>query len=375
MRGGGDRLPAFAEYGLVPLFDLAIALLLACLVLAAIGVSPLRALDVLVAGAFGSASALGYTLYYATHLVFTGLAVAIAYQAGLFNIGGEGQAILGGIGASLLVLACDATLPGVLLVPLATLAAAVSGAAWAAIPAVLQTRRGSHVVITTILLNFVAAALLVYLLVNWLIAPGSMSPETRSFSDEAALPLAQDLADALGWTGMRAPLNASSLLALAAAFGLWLLVWRTRFGYELRVFGANPEAARYAGIDGARITRVAMSLSGALAGLVAINELLGVQHRLLLNFSAGYGFAGIAVALMGRAHPAGILLSSLLFGALYQGGTELTFEIPDMSREMVTVIQGLVILVSGALAGLSRPLVRRLLRLLAPISRRDARHG
>ena len=362
-----DRLlPRWAELGLVPLLDVLCAFGAAALVVLAIGVSPVAVLRAILAGALGDAGALGYTLYYATNFVFTGLAVALAFHAGLFNIGGEGQAILGGLGTGLAALALDRVLPGWLLVPLAVAAAALFGAGWAAIPAWLQARRGSHIVITTIMFNFIAAALLVYLLVNVLIAPGSMSPETRAFAPAASLPLAHDGLRALGIAAAPSPLNASGLVALAAAGAVWFTLWHTRFGYRLRVMGLNPGAALYAGIPIGRTAIVVLCLSGALAGMVGINEILGVQHRLILNFSAGYGFGGIAVALMGRNHPAGIVLASLLFGILNQGGAEISFDIPAVSREMVTVIQGLVILFSGALAGFSRPLARRLLALVGP---------
>jgi simple sugar transport system permease protein len=154
------------------------------------------------------------------------------------------------------------------------------------------------------------------------------------------------------------------VLALAAAFAVWLLIYRSRLGYAIRVVGSNPTAAIYAGISPARITIIAMLLSGALAGGLAVNELMGYQHRLLLEFTAGYGFVGIAVALMGRAHPAGIILASLLFGILYQGGAELAFEQPAITRDMVVVISGIIILFAGALDGLFR---RLLVRVLAPI--------
>jgi simple sugar transport system permease protein len=140
-------------------------------------------------------------------------------------------------------------------------------------------------------------------------------------------------------------------------------LWKTRWGYELRTVGANPDAAIYAGINPKRVIMLAMLISGGLAGFVAVNELLGVQHRLLLGFNAGYGFVGIAVALMGRNHPVGVMLAALLFGALYQGGAELAFEIPSVTRDVVVVMQGLIILFSGALEFMYRaPLQRWLLR-------------
>lgn len=363
MRAGAARLPAWIDHGLVPAADLAVALALSGLVVMAAGASPAAALATLVRGAAGDGVALGHTLYYATNLVFTGLAVALAFHGGFFNIGGEGQAVLGGLGAGLAALALDDTLPAILLVPVAIAASLAFGAGWAAAPAWLQARRGSHIVITTIMFNFLAASLFVYLMVNVLIEPGSMSPESRAFAPSASVPSVRDLA---GWAGVgiaASPLNLSVLIAAAALPAAWFVIWRTRFGYELRLMGQNPDAARYAGVDLGRTTMIALCASGALAGLVGVNEILGVHHRLILNFTAGYGFAGIAVALMGRNHPVGIALASLLLGALYQGGTELNFEIPALSRDLVLVVQGLVILLSGAFAGFTRPLFARLMRV------------
>ncbi len=351
-------LPRWAELALLPLLNLLLALALTAAVVLVNGHDPAVALRALVIGSLGSADAVGYTLYYATNLAFTGLAVAVAFQGGLFNIGVEGQAGLAGLGVALAALNLEA-LPAALLLPLAVASGAAAGAAWAAVPGWLQARRGSHVVITTIMFNFLAASLLVYLLVNVLIAPGSMSPETRRFAPAADLPLLA----ALGFPGA-APVNLALPLALLAAGAVWLLVWRTPWGYALRAMGESADVARYAGVDQARMTVLVMALSGALAAGVAVNELLGAQHRLLLNFTGGTGFTGIAVALMGRNHPAGVLLAALLFGALTQGGAELAFEVPDVPAEIVVLIQGLVILFAGALGDMLRPgLARVLVRL------------
>jgi ABC-type uncharacterized transport system permease subunit len=353
-------LPGWVEIGLMPLVNVAMAFLLVGLIVELIGADPLQALKLLVLGAVGSSESIGYTLYYATNFIFTGLAVAVAFHAGLFNIGGEGQAYIGGLGCGLAVLALDRYLPGLLTIPLAVLASAAFGAAWAAIPAWMQAWRGSHIVITTIMFNFVASALMVYMMVNVLIAPGSMTPQSRGFDASAAVPSMQA---ALQWFGIavaRSPLNLSLLLALLSSAGVWIFLWHTPWGYGLRTMGHNPEAALYAGTNLKRMTMLAMCLSGALAGGVAVNELLGVHHRLVLDFAAGYGFTGIAVALMGRGHPLGIVLAALLFGALQQGGAELAFEVPAITREMVVVIQGLVILFSGALVHLPRPWLQAL---------------
>ena len=353
-------LPGWVEIGLLPLANIAMAFLVVGLIVEVIGVDPFHALRLLVLGAVGSSESIGYTLYYATNFIFTGLAVAVAFHAGLFNIGGEGQAYIGGLGCGLAVLALDGTLPGLLLIPLAILASAAFGAAWAAIPAWMQAWRGSHIVITTIMFNFVASALMVYLMVNVLIAPGSMTPQSRGFAASAAVPSMQAVLQWIGIAVAPSALNLSLLLALLACVGVWIFLWHTPWGYGLRTMGHNPEAAVYAGTNLKRMTMLAMCLSGALAGGVAVNELLGVHHRLVLDFAAGYGFTGIAVALMGRGHPLGIVLAALLFGALQQGGAELNFEIPKITREMVVVIQGLVILFSGALVHLPRPWLQAL---------------
>ena len=355
------RLPRWADLVLIPLMNLSLAFLVAGLVVALIGEDPFHALSVMIAGAFVYDGSLGYTLYYTTNFIFTGLAVAVAFQAQLFNIGGEGQAYLGGLGAILVCLALDAVLPGLLVIPLAIGGAALFGALWAMIPGYLQAWRGSHVVITTIMFNFIAAGLMVSLLAGPLQRAGQSSPQTREIGEAAQLPYLHEIWRALGFEASATPLNLAFPLALLACFGVWLLIWRTRWGYAVRALGASEPAAEYAGIPVRRTILIAMLISGALAGCMAVNEILGAQHKMVLNFTAGYGFTGIAVALMGRTHPVGIILASLLFGALYQGGSELDFEFKTITREMVLMIQGLIILFSGALALMFVPwLARRL---------------
>ncbi len=352
-----DAMPKWADIALIPLINLALALLLSGVVIAYIGESPVQALGIMVKGAVGSAYGWGYTLFYATNFIFTGLAVAVAFHARLFNIGGEGQAALGGLGVTLVCL----TLPWphwTLALPAAIVGGALFGAAWAAIPAYLQARRGSHIVITTIMFNFIASALLVYLLVNVLKVPGSMAPETPRFPEGSRLPSAYDFASWLGFT-RSAPLNVAFFVALACCVGVWALIWRTRLGYEIRAFGQSEPAAVYAGISPFKIIMVAMLISGGLAGLMAVNAVQGEAERLVIDSVQGAGFVGIAVALMGRSHPLGVLLAALLFGMLYQGGAELEFEIPAISREMIVVIQALVILFTGALDNMVRAPVER----------------
>jgi general nucleoside transport system permease protein len=350
-----NELPKWVDYGLLPLINLAVAFLIAGLVVIFVGENPLRAAYLLVTGAFGSGYNIGFTLFYATNFIFTGLSVAVAIHCGLFNIGSEGQAYVGGFGVAIVCLMLDAWLPWYAIMPVAILGGAFFGASWALIPAYLQAKRGSHIVITTIMFNFIAAAIMTWLLTGWLKPMGQMAPETRMFADGAHLPKLGWILSMFGLDISSAPLNISFLVALVACFLVWLLIWRTRFGYEVRTTGLNPNAAIYAGIPQARTIILTMLISGGLAGMMALNPLMGEQHRLNLDFVAGAGFVGIAVALMGRNHPVGIIFAAILFGMLYQGGAELAFEMPKISRDMIVVIQGLVILFAGALENMFRP--------------------
>jgi ABC-type uncharacterized transport system permease subunit len=352
-------LPGWVDYGLIPLLNVVAAFLVSGIVVLFIGENPLEAAGLLFYGAFGFGEGIGFTLFYATNFVLTGLAVAVAFHAGLFNIGGEGQAMLGGLGCALACLALDRFVPWWVTLPVAMVSAAAFGALWALIPAWLQAARGSHVVITTIMFNKIAEALMAYVLVDVIKRTDSMQPETRTFEAGGQLPQFREFVPGLG----QAPLNVAALVAVAALAGVWVLIWRTRLGYAMRAFGLNPTAAAYAGIPALRITIVAMLISGGLAGLMSLNEVMGNQGRLLLEFTAGAGFVGIAVALMGRAHPVGILFAAILFGALYQGGAELAFDMPNITRDMIVFIQGLVILFAGALEHMFRP---ALIALFAP---------
>src|SRR5262245_62206027 len=267
--------------------------------------------------------------------------------------------MLGGIGTALVALALADHWPAWLVLPAMVIAAALFGMAWAAVPAALQAWRGSHVVITTIMFNFIASAFLSWLLLNVLKEPGNMTVESKSFGPGAQVPALHEVLAAVGIEWPRSPLNLSVVLAGGAALLVYLLVWRSRPGYTLRAVGFAPEAARYAGIRPRAQIMFSMMLSGALAGLVGINEVAGVHGRLLLDYVVGAGFAGIAVSLIGRNHPVGIVLASLLFGALYQGGAELAFEIPNFSRDMVFTLQGLIVLFSGAMAQVAAPTLAR----------------
>jgi simple sugar transport system permease protein len=352
------KLPRWADVVLVPLICLLIAFVFSAILIWSIGESPGQALWIMVEGSLGSTAGWSYTLYYATNFIFTGLAVSIAFQASLFNIGGEGQATLGGLGVALACLLVP--WPHWSLALIGSLVASMAfGAAWALIPAWLQAKRGSHIVITTMMFNFIAYALMNYLLVNVLRPTGSMDPATARFDKVVNLPKLGEMLNAVGIPFSRtAPGNITFLIALALAVGVWAFLWHTRLGYALRAFGKQEKAAVYAGIDPVKITLYALLLSGGLSGLMAVNAVQGAAHRLVLNSVEGAGFIGIAVALMGRNHPFGIVLASLLFGFLYEGGSQLALG-TTIPREVITVLQALVILFTGALPYMvQRPLER-----------------
>ncbi|MBC3910562.1 ABC transporter permease [Undibacterium umbellatum] len=351
-------LPRWATAFALPLLNLFSALLVAAGVIYLLGESPIESLSILINAAVLNPEGLGYTLFYAATFIFTGLSVSVAMQAGLFNIGSEGQMYVGGLGLTLVLLWLDSSLPGWLLIPLAMLGAAVFGAAWAYLPGYLQAKRGSHVVVTTIMFNFIAASLMNYVIVSFLIPAGQQNTASRVFADASWLPKLNGILPVLGET----PLNISFVLALVALVIYGLVVWRTTWGYQLRATGLNQHAAHYAGISISKTIIVTMMISGALAGLAAVNSVMGSTHYLNLNFPAGAGFIGIAIALMGRQHPVGILLSSILFGALIQGGFDLSLEKANIPPETFIFIQGLIILFCGAMENLYAPALSALLK-------------
>ena len=351
-------LPRWATAFALPLLNLFSALLVAAGVIYLLGESPIESLGILINAAVLNPEGLGYTLFYAATFIFTGLSVSVAMQAGLFNIGSEGQMYVGGLGLTLVLLWLDSSLPGWLLIPLAMLGAAVFGAAWAFLPGYLQAKRGSHVVVTTIMFNFIAASLMNYVIVSFLIPAGQQNTASRVFADASWLPKLNGILPVLGET----PLNISFVLALVALVIYGVVVWRTTWGYQLRATGLNQHAAHYAGISISKTIIVTMMISGALAGLAAVNSVMGSTHYLNLNFPAGAGFIGIAIALMGRQHPVGILLSSILFGALIQGGFDLSLEKANIPPETFIFIQGLIILFCGAMENLYAPALSALLK-------------
>lgn len=303
------------------------------------GESPARVLGALVAGTWGSPYGIGQVLFKATPLVLTGLAVAIPYRAGLFNIGAEGQAVLGALATGLTGLALPEATHWAIAVPLAAGAGFLVGAAWGAVPGVLRARFGAHEVITSIMLNFVALALAGWLVVAFLRVPETL--HTAPIVESARLARLSTLVPALG--GSAASLAFPVALLLAA--GAWWLLFRSRTGYELRATGGSPGAAAYAGIPPVRTATLAMALAGGLAGLAGMGFVQGYKYYFEAGFSGGVGFMGIAVALLARSHPLGVVLAALLFGTLSQGGLAINALVP---KEIVEVLQAVIILAVAA---------------------------
>jgi general nucleoside transport system permease protein len=328
---------------LTPLAAVAASFLVGALVVTAIGENPLRVYGILFRGAFGSADGLGLILFNACPLVFAGLAVAFAFRAGLFNIGGEGQLYIGSLLCAWAGIALPA-LPVLLMVPILIVVAAAGGALWAFLPGYLKARFGAHEVINTIMMNFVAVGLTSYLVVNVLREPGQMTPQTVEIAVAGRLPRLAMGAHLLGIPLPYAnPVNLSVAIALGAVWLAWFILHRTTLGYEIRAVGKNPKAAEYAGINVRRTLVLAMLISGAFAGLVATNEVMGFRHRFLDNFSSGLGFMGIAVALLGKNTPVGVLLAALLFGVLNTGALEVDI-FTDVPRELIQVLQAVTII-------------------------------
>ncbi|MGH9836213.1 MAG: ABC transporter permease [Blastocatellia bacterium] len=337
---------------LFPLIAVAAAFVIGGIIVLAIGDNPFKVYRLLISSAFGLFDALGnftfdnwgYTLFQATPLIFTGLAVALAFKCGLLNIGAEGQLYIGAFAAAWIGITF-ADWPGAVLIPMAMIAAMLAGAMWGAIPGALKARFGSHEVINTIMMNFIAVGLVSYLTQNFYKAQGDPIMQTVPIAEHAHIARFSTLLSPLGVNfPQRIPLNLSFLLALLAAFLVWVFLWRTKWGYEIRAVGSNPSAAEYGGISVKKQIMLAMALSGALAGMVGVNEVLGYRYRYYHDFSPGYGFAGIAVALLGRNHPVGVVLAALLFGALNRGGLFVDIFTDRVSKDLVQVLQAIIIL-------------------------------
>jgi simple sugar transport system permease protein len=335
---------------LPPLVALLLAVVVGDVLILMFGQSPGAVYRLLLEGTWGNAYGFGQVLYKATTLVFTGLAFAIGVRAGLFNIGAEGQLAAGGFVAALLGLVLPAWLPSLVALPLFIAVAALGGGVVGAVPGYLKSRFGAHEVITTIMLNFVVLALLAYFVSAYLHVPETLHTEQIR---TGALPRLGDIIQAFHGSAA----NATIFLALAAAALSWWYLFRTRPGFELRAVGLQPEVAQYAGVNVGGVWWRAMAISGALAGIGGLNYVLGYKHYYEEGFQTGSGFLGIAVALVGRSHPGGIILASLLFATLSQGGLAVNALVP---KQMVEVLQAVVILAVAT----SVPEVERILNAM-----------
>jgi len=305
-----------------------------------IGDSPLAVYELFFSSAFGSIDGISYTLFYATPLIFTGLAVSVAFKCGLLNIGAEGQLTVGAFAAAWVGFTLT-NLPSPLLLPTCILAAMLAGALWAAVPGLLKARFGAHEVINTIMMNFIAAGLVSYLVQYHYREVGDPILQTYEIAPAAYLARMHRFIPAIP---ERIPLSLGFLIALLACAAVYVFLWKTKWGYELRAVGSSPTAAEYGGISVPRNMVLAMALSGALAGLVATSEVLGYRHRYYDGFSPGYGFTGIAVALLGRNHPVGIVLAALLFGALIRSQLFIGIFTDRVSKDLTIVLQAVIIL-------------------------------
>lgn len=353
---------------LFPLIAVVAAFLVGGIIVWMVGDRPLLVYELFFTSAFGSIDGIGYTLFYATPLIFTGLAVAVAFKCGLLNIGAEGQLIAAAFATAWVGLVLPGW-PSLVVTLLAMLAAIFVGGLWAGIPGVLKARFGAHEVITTIMMNFIAAGLVSYLTQYHYRKQGDPILETLPIAEKVNgsivgphIPRMSALLALLGISFPdRLPLNLAFLFALAACVVVYVFLWKTKWGYELLAVGENPSAAEYGGISIARNIVVAMFISGMLAGSVGINDVLGYRYRYYHNFSANYGFTGIAVALLGRNHPAGVLLAAILFGALIRSGLFIDIFTDNVSKDWVVILQAIIILFV-ACEGIFRGGAKRLIR-------------
>ncbi len=318
-----------------PLIAILISFVIGAVIMLATGNNPITAYASLIIGAFGSASSIGRTLLYTTPLIFTGLAVAVAFRAGLFNIGGEGQLYIGAVTAAWLGVSLGFL--GPIAIPITLAACLITGFMWGAIPGILKVRFGAHEVITTIMLNYVGIDLAYYLAQHPLRQKGPI-PGTETIDYAVRIPI---INTALG----RA--NYGILIALLAVAAVYVLLWRTRRGFELRAVGLSPGAASYAGMKLGVNTVLALAIGGSLAGLGGGVEILGVYGNMDVPFVFGLGFNGIGVALLGRNHPVGVVLGALLFGGLFSGAQEMQFA-TDVPLQLANVLLAVILLLVTA---------------------------
>jgi general nucleoside transport system permease protein len=330
---------------LVPLLAILTAVIVGGLIIKVVGGDPIAAYKGLIQGAFGTRKALSETTVWATPYIFAGLAVAFAFKGGLFNIGAEGQLALGAVTAALIGYALPGwlgmSIPAYIHIPLAVGLGVLAGALWAAIPGALKAYTGGHEVINTIMMNYIALNITSYLLNGPMRDPDplNLSARTPAIAASARIPPIFNI------PGLRA--HWGFVLALVIAALVWWLLWKTTLGFEIRTVGSNPDAAKYAGINVKRTIILTMAISGALAGLAGAIEVTALNYRHELGFSIGYGFDAIAIALLGRTNPFGVVLAAILFGAMRNGATRMQF-LTQIPVDIISVIQALILLFVAA---------------------------
>lgn len=328
--------------------------------------NPFQTFYELIGNSFNSLDGIGYTLFIATPLIFTGLAVAVAFRCGLLNIGAEGQLYVASFATAWVGIKFGGTvvtvfgkqedwswvsLPAILLVPLCILTAIAVGALWGAIPGFLKAKFGSHEVINTIMLNFIAIALVSYFTQYYYKIPGDPILQTAPIGEAAHIPRISQFIPGMSDF---VPLSVAFLIAILMCVLVYIFLWKTKWGYELRAVGQNPSAAEYGGISPKKQIIIAMSISGGLAGMVAIGEVLGNRYLYYHDFSGDIGFLGIAVALLGRNHPLGVFLAAIFFAILSRGGIFVDAFTEYVSKDLVEVLQAIVILFVASLQRFSK---------------------
>jgi ABC-type uncharacterized transport system permease subunit len=344
-KGPTQNLKRLLDSILVPLLAIVTAVILGGLTIKVVGGDPIAAYKGLVQGAFGSPKALSETAVWATPYIFAGLAVAVAFKGGLFNIGAEGQLAFGAVTAALIGYALPGWLhtniPAYIHIPLAVGLGVLAGALWAAIPGALKAYTGGHEVINTIMMNYIALNITSYLLNGPMRDPDplNLSARTPEIAASARIPpIFSNPILRIHW---------GFVLALLVAVLIWWLLWKTTLGFEIRTVGANPDAAKYAGINVKRTIIITMAISGALAGLAGAIEVTALNYRHELGFSVGYGFDAIAIALLGKTNPFGVILAAILFGAMRNGATRMQF-LTQIPVDIISVIQALILLFVAA---------------------------
>jgi len=329
---------------LFPFIAVVAAFMVGAILVLVIGDNPIETYILLFGSALSWPDGIGYTLFYATPLIFTGLSVLVAFRCGLLNIGAEGQLYLAAFAAAWVGITLSQSSAWIL-VPLCMIAAIAAGGLWGAIPGILKARFGSHEVINTIMLNFIAVALVSYFTQYHYRIPGDPILQTAPVGAGAHI---ARLGKFIPGFPERIPVNLAFVLALVCCVLVYFFLWRTKWGFELRSTGSNATAAEYGGISVRKQIVIAMTISGMLAGMVGINEVMGYRHRYYDGFSDNYGFTGIAVALLGRNHPIGVLISAFLFAILQRGGIPVDAFTKHVTKDIVQILQATIILFVAA---------------------------